>query len=46
MNQTTHAGDGIAEINLQITVHDLQELSRVLARIQGVANVLSVRRKA
>lgn len=46
MNQTTHAGDGIAEINLQITVHDLQELSRILARIQGVANVLSVRRKA
>ncbi|HEY4365827.1 MAG TPA: bifunctional (p)ppGpp synthetase/guanosine-3',5'-bis(diphosphate) 3'-pyrophosphohydrolase [Steroidobacteraceae bacterium] len=46
MNQTTHAGDGIAEINLQITVHDLEELSRVMARIQGVANVLSVRRKA
>jgi GTP pyrophosphokinase len=46
MNQTTHAEDGIAEINLQITVHDLQELSRILARIQGVANVLSVRRKA
>jgi len=46
MNQTTHAGDGIADINLQITVRDLEELSRVLARIQGVPNVLSVRRKA
>jgi GTP pyrophosphokinase len=46
MNQSTHAGDGVAEINLQITVHDLEELSRIMARIQGVANVLSVRRKA
>jgi hypothetical protein len=33
-------------MNLKITVRDLEELSRVLARIQGLANVLSVRRKA
>ena len=46
MNQVTSEGDGIADINLRITVRDLEELSRVLARIQGLANVLSVRRKA
>lgn len=46
MNTVTSEGDGIADMNLKITVHDLEELSRVLARIQGLANVLSVRRKA
>jgi GTP pyrophosphokinase len=38
--------DGIADMNLRITVHDLEELSRVLARIQGLPNVLSARRKS
>jgi GTP pyrophosphokinase len=46
MNTVTHEGDGIADMNLKITVHDLEELSRVLGRIQGLANVLSVRRRA
>jgi GTP pyrophosphokinase len=45
MNTITHEGDGIADMNLRITVHDLQELGRVLARIQGLPNVLSARRK-
>jgi GTP pyrophosphokinase len=45
MNTFTHDGDGIADINLKITVHDLEELSRVLARMQGLPNVLSARRK-
>ncbi|HEY0942252.1 MAG TPA: bifunctional (p)ppGpp synthetase/guanosine-3',5'-bis(diphosphate) 3'-pyrophosphohydrolase [Steroidobacter sp.] len=46
MNTITHEHDGIADMNLKITVHDLEELSRVLARIQGLPNVLSARRKA
>jgi GTP pyrophosphokinase len=46
MNTVTDDRDGVADMNLRITVHDLEELSRVLARIQGLPNVLSVRRKA
>jgi len=45
MNTVTHEREGIANMDLKITVHDLQELSRVLARIQGLSNVLSARRK-
>jgi GTP pyrophosphokinase len=45
MNTVTDAADGVADMNLKVTVHDLQELSRVLTRIQGLPNVLSVRRK-
>ncbi len=45
MNTETHQGDGIADMNLKITVKDLQELSLVLARMQGLPNVLSARRK-
>jgi len=46
MNTVTSEGDGIADMNLKITVSDLEELSRVLRRIQGLANVLSARRRA
>jgi GTP pyrophosphokinase len=46
MNTVTSDGDGIADINLRITVQDLEELSRVLARIQGLPNILNARRKA
>lgn len=46
MNTTTHEADGIADMNLKITVRDLQELSRVLARIQGLPNIVSARRRA
>jgi GTP pyrophosphokinase len=45
MNTVTHEREGIADMNLKITVHDLQELSQVLARIQGLSHVLSVRRR-
>jgi GTP pyrophosphokinase len=46
MNVSTDEREGIAEILLRITVRDLEELSRVLGRIQGLSNVLSARRKA
>ncbi len=45
MNTLTHDPDGIADMNLKITVGDLEELSRVLARIQGLPNVLSASRR-
>ncbi len=40
----TDAGDGTADISLRISVSGLQELSRLLARITGLANVVSARR--
>jgi GTP pyrophosphokinase len=46
MNTITHEADGIADMNLKITVRDLEELSRVLARIQGLPNIVSARRRA
>jgi GTP pyrophosphokinase len=46
MNTVTHEADGIADMNLKVTVRDFEELSRVLARIQGLPNVLSARRRA
>jgi len=46
MNTVTDASEGVADMNLQMTVHDLQELSRVLTRIQGLPNVLSARRRS
>ncbi len=46
MNVVTDEREGMAEIVLRITVRDLEELSRVLGRIQGLPNVMSARRKA
>ena len=46
MNTVTNERDGVADINLRITVQDLGELSHLLARVQAVPNVLSARRKA
>jgi len=46
MNVTTDEREGVAEIALRITVRDLEELSRVLGRIQGLPNIVSARRKA
>jgi len=46
MNVTTDEREGIAEIALRMTVRDLEELSRVLGRIQGLPNIVSARRKA
>ncbi|MGE0188920.1 MAG: bifunctional (p)ppGpp synthetase/guanosine-3',5'-bis(diphosphate) 3'-pyrophosphohydrolase [Steroidobacteraceae bacterium] len=44
MNTLTQR-DGVADIQLRIVVHNLEELSTALGRIQGLSNVLSVRRK-
>ncbi len=46
MNVVTDEREGMAEIVLRITVRDIEELSRVLGRIQGLLNVVSARRKA
>jgi len=46
MNVVTDEREGMAEIVLRITVRDLEELSRVLGRMQGLPNVFSARRKA
>jgi GTP pyrophosphokinase len=46
MSTVTDERDGVADMNLRITVHDLEELARVLSRIQGLPNVVSARRKA
>ena len=45
MNTITHEQDDIADMNLTIIVRDLAELSRVLARIQGLPNIVSARRR-
>ena len=45
INTVTNDADGIADMNLRITVQDLEELSRLLARIQGLPNIVSARRK-
>lgn len=45
INTVTNDADGVADMNLRITVQDLEELSRVLARIQGLPNIVSARRK-
>ncbi len=37
---------GIADMTIRIAVHGLEELSRALARIQGLPNVISARRRA
>jgi GTP pyrophosphokinase len=46
MNTITHEHDGIADMNLKIMVRDLEELSRMLARIQNLPNIVSARRRA
>ncbi|HKE96924.1 MAG TPA: bifunctional (p)ppGpp synthetase/guanosine-3',5'-bis(diphosphate) 3'-pyrophosphohydrolase [Povalibacter sp.] len=46
MNTVTNEADGIADMNLRITVQDLEELSRVLGRIQGLPNVVNARRRS
>ncbi len=44
MNTLTQR-DGVADIQLRIVVHNLEELSGVLGRIQGLPNIISVQRK-
>jgi GTP pyrophosphokinase len=45
MNTLTQR-DGIADMQLRIVVHNIEELSGVMGRIQGLASVISVRRKS
>ncbi|MFO7285625.1 MAG: bifunctional (p)ppGpp synthetase/guanosine-3',5'-bis(diphosphate) 3'-pyrophosphohydrolase [Gammaproteobacteria bacterium] len=46
MTTSTQEQEGTADVNLTIAVQDLEELSRVLARIQSLPNVLSAERRA
>jgi len=43
MNTVTQR-DGVADMQMRIVVHNLPELSNVMGKIQGLANVISVRR--
>jgi len=45
MNTITHKKDGLVDMDVRITVHDLAELSQVLGRVQGLSNVISARRQ-
>jgi (p)ppGpp synthase/HD superfamily hydrolase len=45
MNTLAHAREGLVEMDIRITVHDLAELSTVLSRIQGLPSVISARRQ-
>jgi GTP pyrophosphokinase len=45
MNTFTHEEDGIADMTLKIMVRDFEELSRVLAKIQSLPNIVSARRR-
>ncbi|HEY7378371.1 MAG TPA: bifunctional (p)ppGpp synthetase/guanosine-3',5'-bis(diphosphate) 3'-pyrophosphohydrolase [Steroidobacteraceae bacterium] len=44
MNTVTNSREGTAHIALRIAVHGLEELSRVLARMSALPNVVRVRR--
>jgi GTP pyrophosphokinase len=45
MNVTTNPAEHTAQVELTVTVHGLDELSRLLARFAGLANVISARRR-
>jgi GTP pyrophosphokinase len=44
MNTVTNSTENMAHIELTVSVHGLDELSRVLGRIAGLPNVISARR--
>jgi len=46
MNTVTDSSENMAHIDLTVTVHGLDELSRLLSRIGGLPNVLSARRRS
>jgi len=46
MSTQTSEQDGMADMTIRLSVHGLTELSRALARIQGLPNVISANRKA
>jgi GTP pyrophosphokinase len=45
MNVATHPGENTATVDLTVTVHGLDELSRLLSRFAGLPNVISARRR-
>jgi GTP pyrophosphokinase len=45
MNVTTNPAENTAHIDLTVTVHGLDELSRVLSRFASLPNVISARRR-
>jgi GTP pyrophosphokinase len=45
MNVATHPGESTATVDLTVTVHGLDELSRLLSRFAGLPNVISARRR-
>jgi GTP pyrophosphokinase len=45
MNIQTHAAENTAHVDLAVTVHGLDELSRLLSRLSSLPNVISARRR-
>jgi GTP pyrophosphokinase len=45
MNTVTNSAENIAMMDITVTVHGLDELSRLLSRLSSLSNVISVRRK-
>jgi GTP pyrophosphokinase len=45
MNMTTNKAENTAHIDLTVTVHGLDELSRLLSRLASLPNVISARRR-
>jgi (p)ppGpp synthase/HD superfamily hydrolase len=45
MTTTTDRDAGTAHVTLQLSVQELEQLARLIKRLSGVPNVLSVRRQ-
>lgn len=45
MNTVTNAAENTANVEMTVSVHGFEELSRLLARIAGLPNVISARRR-
>jgi GTP pyrophosphokinase len=45
MNVTTNAAENTAQLDITVTVHGLDELSRLLSRLASLPNVISARRR-
>ncbi len=45
MNVSTNAAENTAQVDLTVTVHGLDELSRLLSRFAGLPNVINARRR-
>ena len=45
MNVTTNPAENTAQIDITVTVHGLDELSRLLSRFASLPNVISARRR-